>query len=185
MKRDDFSRQTVKNALWASARATRIEEFKSKMQGLKDLDEEAYDWLVQKPPSQWSRNKEPESYVHDVYKVHSYLKVYENTIQGVTMPELWPKCNLPPPLPPVYENRPGRPQKIRKRGSDEPPAPHATKLKRYQRRKDGASQTTPNASTSEISTRTSQATPNAAFSTPQSSHNVASRPGKLHVRKPP
>ncbi|KAG8386172.1 hypothetical protein BUALT_Bualt03G0121400 [Buddleja alternifolia] len=40
---------------------------------------------------------------------------------------------LPPPLPLVYENRPGRPPKLRKRGSDEPPAPYATKLKKIQK----------------------------------------------------
>ncbi|KAG8386187.1 hypothetical protein BUALT_Bualt03G0122900 [Buddleja alternifolia] len=110
---------------------------------------------------------------------------------------------LPPPLPLVYENRPGRPPKLRKRGSDEPPAPYATKLKKIQKptkckkcvgeghnqrtcgkrkRTNSVSPTNPNESANNPSA------PAVASSTPQSSQNVTptpSRPGKLPVRKPP
>ncbi|KAG8363949.1 hypothetical protein BUALT_Bualt19G0075500 [Buddleja alternifolia] len=112
---------------------------------------------------------------------------------------------LPPPLPPVYENRLGRPPKLRKRGSDEPPAPHATKLKKIQkptkcrkcarkghnqrtcgkrRGRNSVSPTNPN----ESATNPSESALIAASSTPQSSQNVTptpSSPGKLLVRKPP
>ncbi|KAG8366267.1 hypothetical protein BUALT_Bualt17G0058600 [Buddleja alternifolia] len=54
MKKDGFSGMAVKNALRAAARATRIEEFGRRMGELKEIDELAYDWLVKKPPNQWS-----------------------------------------------------------------------------------------------------------------------------------
>ncbi|KAL0343001.1 UNVERIFIED_CONTAM: hypothetical protein Sangu_1187500 [Sesamum angustifolium] len=241
MKRDGFTGKILKNALWAAARATRIEEFKARMEQLKELHEDAYNWLVKKPANQWSRShfstlpkcdillnnmcesfnafilpardkpiitlletirnllmirmqvnrdkarkwdfllcpkiksalakniKEvaecipcrntisaiwfisevPEDYVHDVYKlqflflkcfvhvlclsckVSTYLRCYEHAIQGVNGAELWPKCELPPPLPPKYENKPGRPKKIRRRQPDEPPAAtNTTRLKK-------------------------------------------------------
>ncbi|KAK6130379.1 hypothetical protein DH2020_035884 [Rehmannia glutinosa] len=78
----------------------------------------------------WCRNEEPEEYVHDCYKVSTYLSVYENAIMGVNGIELWPKVDLPAPLPPNYENRPGRPKKMRMRQADEPPSHNATKLRR-------------------------------------------------------
>ncbi|KAL0395068.1 UNVERIFIED_CONTAM: hypothetical protein Slati_4473000 [Sesamum latifolium] len=79
----------------------------------------------------WCRNEDPEDYVHDVYKVSTYLRCYEHAIQGVNGAELWPKCELPPPLPPKYENKPGRPKKMRRRQPDEPPtATNTTRLKK-------------------------------------------------------
>ncbi|KAL3632957.1 hypothetical protein CASFOL_025941 [Castilleja foliolosa] len=56
MKKDGFLGQAIKNTLWAAARAPRVEEFKMRMEKLKNLDKKAYDWLVQKPPSQWARS---------------------------------------------------------------------------------------------------------------------------------
>ncbi|KAL0290074.1 UNVERIFIED_CONTAM: hypothetical protein Sangu_2589700 [Sesamum angustifolium] len=106
---DGFTGQSLKNALWAAARATRIEEFKARMEQLKELDEDAYNWLVS-----------------------TYLRCYEHAIQGVNGAELWPKCELLPPLPPKYEDKPGRPKKMRRRQPDEPPAAsNTTRLKKY------------------------------------------------------
>ncbi|KAL0315334.1 UNVERIFIED_CONTAM: hypothetical protein Sradi_5411600 [Sesamum radiatum] len=77
------------------------------------------------------RNEVPEDYVHDVYKVSTYLRCYEHAIQEVNGAEVWPKCELPPPLPPKYENKPGRPKKMRRRQPDEPPAAtNTTRLKK-------------------------------------------------------
>ncbi|KAL0361103.1 UNVERIFIED_CONTAM: hypothetical protein Sradi_3794800 [Sesamum radiatum] len=70
----------------------------------------------------WCKNEEPETYVHHCYRVSTYLKAYEPAILPLTSQEFWPKCDLPPPLPPTYENRLGRPKKMRRRESDEPPA---------------------------------------------------------------
>ncbi|KAL0461237.1 UNVERIFIED_CONTAM: hypothetical protein Slati_0011300 [Sesamum latifolium] len=141
IKRDGFTGQSLKNALWAAARATRIEEFKAKMEQLKELDEKAYNVLAgTKASKQWSRhtisaiwcrNEDPEDYVHDVYKVSTYLRCYEHAIQGVNGAEFWPKCELPPPLPPKYKNKPGRSKKMRRRQPDEPPtATNTTRLKK-------------------------------------------------------
>lgn len=251
MKRDGFTGLAIKMALWGAAKATRVEEFYRRMQELRDIDEDAYQWLVNKPPQNWSRshfspypkcdillnnmcecfnsfildarekpiislleairnllmvrmqsnkekaakwedplcpkikkilmknmeeagecipmksddwhfqimspydqhtvdltqrkcscrkwdlsgipckhacsaiwcrNEEPESYVHSCYSVETYLKVYEPPILGFNGPELWPKSALDPPLPPNYIEKVGRPQIIRRREPDEPPA---------------------------------------------------------------
>ncbi|KAL0448031.1 UNVERIFIED_CONTAM: hypothetical protein Slati_1931000 [Sesamum latifolium] len=111
MKRDGFTGQSLKNALWAVARATGMEEFKARIEQLKELDENAYKWLVS-----------------------SYLRCYEHAIQGINGAELWPKCELPPLLPPKYENKPGRPKKMRRRQPDEPPAAtNTTRMKKCQK----------------------------------------------------
>ncbi|KAL0372254.1 UNVERIFIED_CONTAM: hypothetical protein Scaly_0907000 [Sesamum calycinum] len=41
----------------------------------------------------WCRNEDPQDYVHDVYKVSTYLRCYEHAIQGVNGAELWLKCH--------------------------------------------------------------------------------------------
>ncbi|KAL0320242.1 UNVERIFIED_CONTAM: hypothetical protein Sradi_5285700 [Sesamum radiatum] len=130
MKSDGFTGQSIKNAFWAAARATRIEEFNYRMEQLKELDENAYNWrwdLTGIPcrhaiSAIWCRNEEPEIYVHHCYRVSTDLKAYEPTILPLTSQEFWPKCDLPPPLPPTYENMPGRPKKMKRREFDEPPA---------------------------------------------------------------
>ncbi|XP_012851396.1 PREDICTED: uncharacterized protein LOC105971096 [Erythranthe guttata] len=254
MKRDGVTGLAIKTALWGAAKATRVEEFNRKMQELRDIDEDAYQWLVKKPPQNWTRshfsphpkcdillnnmcecfnsfilearekpiislletirnllmtrvqsnkekaakwegllcpkikkilmkimeeagecismkcddyhfqiigpfdqhtvdllerkcsckkwdlsgipckhacsaiwcrNEESESYVHNCYKVETYLQVYEPPILGFNGPELWPKSSLEAPLPPNYIEKAGRPQRLRRREPDEPPAPGA------------------------------------------------------------
>ncbi|KAK4406336.1 hypothetical protein Sango_0640100 [Sesamum angolense] len=58
----------------------------------------------------WCRNEQAKTYVHDCYKVSTYLKAYEPVILPLTSQEFWLKCDLTPPLPPSYENRLGRPK---------------------------------------------------------------------------
>lgn len=47
---------TLKQLLWSCAKATTETEFKRRMQALKEEDEKAYDWLMKRPPSQWSKS---------------------------------------------------------------------------------------------------------------------------------
>lgn len=71
----------------------------------------------------WCRNEEPESYVHSCYSVEAYLKAYEYPILPLNGSEFWPKSQLTPPLAPQYDSeKVGRPQRMRKREQDEPPA---------------------------------------------------------------
>ncbi|XP_022862499.1 uncharacterized protein LOC111382693 [Olea europaea var. sylvestris] len=46
----------LKNLFWIAARATTVLEWKSAMNELKDISEEAYNWFLEKPPSQWTRS---------------------------------------------------------------------------------------------------------------------------------
>uniref|UniRef100_A0A803Q831 SWIM-type domain-containing protein n=1 Tax=Cannabis sativa TaxID=3483 RepID=A0A803Q831_CANSA len=52
----DFPGLLLKQKLWACARATTLEEFKRKMAELKEANEKAYDWLMKKNPSEWSKS---------------------------------------------------------------------------------------------------------------------------------
>ncbi|GKU98651.1 hypothetical protein SLEP1_g11625 [Rubroshorea leprosula] len=47
----------LKDALWSAARATIVDEFERCMQKIKELDVNAYNWLVSKPPQQWSKSR--------------------------------------------------------------------------------------------------------------------------------
>ncbi|KAL0423209.1 UNVERIFIED_CONTAM: hypothetical protein Sradi_0855700 [Sesamum radiatum] len=71
----------------------------------------------------WCRNEEPEAYVHKYYSIDAYKKCYEFPIFGVNSSDLWPRSMNEPPLPPLYKEKVGRPQRLRRREPDEPPAP--------------------------------------------------------------
>ncbi|XP_073152770.1 uncharacterized protein [Henckelia pumila] len=76
----------------------------------------------------WCNNGDPEDYVHRYYWIETYKRCYEKLILPINGPELWPECELPPPLPPVYLEKVGRPAKLRRRERDEPPASSQTKF---------------------------------------------------------
>ncbi|KAL0458866.1 UNVERIFIED_CONTAM: hypothetical protein Slati_0513800 [Sesamum latifolium] len=71
----------------------------------------------------WCRNEEPEAYVHKYYSIEAYKKCYEFPIFGVNSSDLWPRSMNEPPLPPLYKEKVGRPQRMRRREPNEPPAP--------------------------------------------------------------
>ncbi|XP_073123410.1 uncharacterized protein [Henckelia pumila] len=56
MKHDGFKSLSIKNALWAAAKATRIEEFHRRMQVLKAIEPAAYECLGKKPENHWTRS---------------------------------------------------------------------------------------------------------------------------------
>lgn len=76
----------------------------------------------------WCKKDDPEAYVHPFYLVETYRRCNASRIMSVNGPDLWPQCYLPPPLPPRYEEKVGRPEKLRRREADEPP-PFKNKLK--------------------------------------------------------
>ncbi|XP_073138968.1 uncharacterized protein [Henckelia pumila] len=47
----------------------------------------------------WCKQDDPETYVHPYYLVQTYRRCYEARIMPVNGPELWPQCDLAPPLP--------------------------------------------------------------------------------------
>lgn len=46
----------LKNILWKAARASRVVDFDETMRQLQNRDNAAFDWLVQRHPSHWSRS---------------------------------------------------------------------------------------------------------------------------------
>ncbi|XP_019178181.1 PREDICTED: uncharacterized protein LOC109173407 [Ipomoea nil] len=56
MKVAGFMGKAIKDALWAAAKATTVNTFTDGMTKLKNVDVEAYKWLGDKHPSEWSRS---------------------------------------------------------------------------------------------------------------------------------
>ncbi|XP_073119875.1 uncharacterized protein [Henckelia pumila] len=78
----------------------------------------------------WFKHEDAETYVSHYYTTECYKICYSRSILPMNGPNLWPDCDFPPPLPPVYKkNKAGRPAKLRRREPDEPPASNRTKLK--------------------------------------------------------
>ncbi|XP_058209539.1 uncharacterized protein LOC131322291 isoform X1 [Rhododendron vialii] len=54
--RDLHKGMELRKQLWSAARATTIEDFHKAMETMKATDVEAYKWLAEKPPMQWSKS---------------------------------------------------------------------------------------------------------------------------------
>ncbi|XP_009771325.2 uncharacterized protein [Nicotiana sylvestris] len=67
----------------------------------------------------WVKKDEPEMYVPECYTTELYMKSYGPSILPINSSEECPKIGVEPALPPIYKTQPGRPKKLRKRGSDE------------------------------------------------------------------
>ncbi|XP_073137263.1 uncharacterized protein [Henckelia pumila] len=70
----------------------------------------------------WCKHQDPMDYVNPYYEVDRYNRCYEHAILPITGLDLWPECELVPPLPPVYTKKVGRPCKLRRREGDEVPS---------------------------------------------------------------
>ncbi|KAL0431190.1 UNVERIFIED_CONTAM: hypothetical protein Sradi_0745000, partial [Sesamum radiatum] len=55
-KNAGFRGQALKMTLWKAAKATTLQEFRSKMQELAEIYQNVANWLSDKPPTQWSRS---------------------------------------------------------------------------------------------------------------------------------
>ncbi|KAI8571636.1 hypothetical protein RHMOL_Rhmol01G0135200 [Rhododendron molle] len=71
---------------------------------------------------------EPMDFVHDCYKVQTYLNTYEHVMGPINGRELWPSTGNPVLLPPDVKKRAGRPKKVRRREPDEDVPTSSTKL---------------------------------------------------------
>ncbi|KAL0329380.1 UNVERIFIED_CONTAM: hypothetical protein Sradi_4924700 [Sesamum radiatum] len=136
-----------KNALWKAARASTVGEFKLRMEEMKQLNQDAFDWFNDKPPTEWNlemrtctcriwqlsgipckhacsaifnQNLQPEDMVHPYYNVDTYKQVYEHAILPISGQTLWNETGLVPPLPPNFGRGSGRPAGARNREPDEP-----------------------------------------------------------------
>ncbi|KAF7147202.1 hypothetical protein RHSIM_Rhsim03G0174600 [Rhododendron simsii] len=63
-------------------------------------------------------------YVHECYKVDTYLRTYNNLINPINGRDLWPTTENPTLLPPDVKKRVGRPKKARRREPEEPAEPN-------------------------------------------------------------
>ncbi|VFQ87628.1 unnamed protein product [Cuscuta campestris] len=55
-KNAGYSGEALKDLLWEAAKATTVSQYEEVMRKIKDEDVEAYDWLVGKQASEWSRS---------------------------------------------------------------------------------------------------------------------------------
>ncbi|XP_015573919.1 uncharacterized protein LOC107261162 [Ricinus communis] len=68
----------------------------------------------------WYNNENPEFYIHDFYKVETYLKYYSHLINPTTNKEFWLKATAPLVLPPKpIKPRKGRPARKRRLEEEE------------------------------------------------------------------
>ncbi|XP_048235449.1 uncharacterized protein LOC125371134 [Ricinus communis] len=68
----------------------------------------------------WYNNENPEFYIHDFYKVETYLKCYSHLINPTTSKKIWPKATAPPVLSPKpIKPRKGRPARKRRLEEEE------------------------------------------------------------------
>ncbi|XP_031130170.1 uncharacterized protein LOC116031942 [Ipomoea triloba] len=56
MKLAGFVGKALKDGLWAAAKATTVNSFNDAMGEIKNMDVEAYKWLAERHPSEWSRS---------------------------------------------------------------------------------------------------------------------------------
>lgn len=56
----------------------------------------------------WCKKDDPEAYVHPYYLVETYKRCYAARIMPVNGLDLWPQCDLAPPLPLVYKEKVGK-----------------------------------------------------------------------------
>ncbi|XP_028060052.1 uncharacterized protein LOC114263668 [Camellia sinensis] len=64
--------------------------------------------------------QEPEKYVHQYYKVESYLKMYDNMLTPINVKETWPKTEYAKVLPPDVKKRAGRPKQNKRKETEAP-----------------------------------------------------------------
>nr|KYP63698.1 hypothetical protein KK1_018277 [Cajanus cajan] len=72
--------------------------------------------------------EDPEQYVHRYYLRETYVKCYDQTISPINGPDKWPRVEEEEILPPLFKRGPGRSKMLRRKETDEDPAP--TKFKR-------------------------------------------------------
>ncbi|KAM0829400.1 hypothetical protein ACQ4PT_066876 [Festuca glaucescens] len=68
-------------------------------------------------------SQHPEDYVHDFFKKPMYKKAFSYTVYPVPGPEDWTRTDTPDIDPPVFRDKPGRKQTVRRKGKFEVPAP--------------------------------------------------------------
>jgi hypothetical protein len=68
-------------------------------------------------------HQQPEDYVHDFFKKPMYLEAYKNVIYPVPGEDEWPRTASPDIGPPVFREKPGRKQTMRRKDQFEVPAP--------------------------------------------------------------
>ncbi|XP_055959846.1 uncharacterized protein LOC130014885 [Mercurialis annua] len=69
----------------------------------------------------FNENKDiPQNYLHDCYKVSTYLRTYNHLLSPINGMELWPKSDHPPIIPPKAVNfRTGKKQLLQRKEDDE------------------------------------------------------------------
>ncbi|KAL0326461.1 UNVERIFIED_CONTAM: hypothetical protein Sradi_5215400 [Sesamum radiatum] len=117
------------------------------MEEMKQLNQDAFDWFNDKPPTEWNlemrtctcriwqllgipckhacsaifnQNLQPEDMVHPYYNVDTYKQVYEHAILPISGQTLWTETGFHSTLASKLWKRPRRPVGERNREPDEP-----------------------------------------------------------------
>ncbi|GJY65575.1 hypothetical protein Tco_0467813, partial [Tanacetum coccineum] len=133
-----------KEMLWRCATSTTIVKFEKHMDELKNYNKKAHEWLSKIPPQHWSKAYfsgipckhaiavihdmtdngmdvgTPEDWVHESYKLQTWINVYSHKTNPVNERDMWSKFDCPTTLiPPKVHPQIGRPPKKRKKSKGE------------------------------------------------------------------
>ncbi|WVZ26315.1 hypothetical protein V8G54_004859 [Vigna mungo] len=124
--RKKFSGQKLKNLMWKAAASTYPQAWEKEMLNMKEVNEEAYKYLIVIPPRKWLLtgipcchaiaamkflNLDPENYVPIWFRRSTYEEAYASIIFPVNGHLLWERTPYVDVLPPSNRKLPGRPKK--------------------------------------------------------------------------
>ncbi|XP_017416399.2 uncharacterized protein LOC108327178 [Vigna angularis] len=137
----------IRDLMMGAAKATYYKEWEKKMGELKNLNVDAFNWLMGIPTKSWCKhafsaylrcdvliNNLSESFNSTILLardkpiismmewIRSYIMsrtCYAPIISPINGQQLWPTSDSPQLLPPIYKTPPGRPKKLRRREADE------------------------------------------------------------------
>ncbi|WVY98944.1 hypothetical protein V8G54_031095 [Vigna mungo] len=127
--RKKFSGQKLKNLMWKAAASTYPQAWEKEMLNMKEVNEEAYKYLIVIPPRKWLLtgipcchaiaamkflNLDPENYVPIWFRRSTYEEAYATIIFPVNDHRLWERTPYVDVLPPFNRKLPGRPKKKRR-----------------------------------------------------------------------
>ncbi|KAL0464963.1 UNVERIFIED_CONTAM: hypothetical protein Slati_0383900 [Sesamum latifolium] len=129
-----FKDKALKDLMWGAACSYVEEGFINHMNQIKEISNDAYQWLMNIPTQRWcipcvhatcsilTEYATMEEHVNEYFHVAKYKQTYEAIIHPIPDPKYWIETIEDRDemiMPPLYRRQPGRPKKARKKSPDE------------------------------------------------------------------
>ncbi|XP_014499589.1 uncharacterized protein LOC106760697 [Vigna radiata var. radiata] len=109
-----FPGQTLRTLMWKAATSTYPQAWEREMLNIKQVNIEAYKYLISIPPAMNYCNEDPKKFIPSCFTRTTYEATYAAMIYPINGQMLWEKTSFVDVLPPVIRKMPGRPKKKRK-----------------------------------------------------------------------